>query len=283
MSAAGPLAGQRALVVGGSAGIGMASTAALLADGAHVVIAGRGRPALEAAAAKLEPIAKQGGASLEWTVCDATRPDDVRAAVRVAEGDSGLDIALAIPGGGNYSPVLGYDEDDFMAQIDQNLRPAYTILKHAGLAMVRSGGGSIVLMSSTAAIMVSPYLAAYCAAKAALDQLVRVAAEELGKHRVRVNAVRPGLTETEGTGGLFTNEALLGRFLAEQPIPTPGQTTNIAGAVRFLAGPESQWVTGQSLTVDGGHTLRKFPDLEGLARQVAGDDLFNKVNRGEEP
>jgi NAD(P)-dependent dehydrogenase (short-subunit alcohol dehydrogenase family) len=114
--------------------------------------------------------------------------------------------------------------------------------------------------------MPSPFLAAYCAGKAAVDQLVRVAADELGRHRVRVNAVRPGLTRTGTTGPLFEAREIHARFLAQQPLARGGEAEDIARAVRFLAGPESSWVTGQCLTVDGGNTLRRFPDIEDLAR-----------------
>ena len=90
--------------------------------------------------------------------------------------------------------------------------------------------------------------------------MVKVAADELGSMGIRVNAVRPGLTRTATTERSFTNETMLASFLAQQPIPRGGQVADIANAVRYLAGPESGWVTGQHLTVDGGHTLRAFID-----------------------
>ena len=280
MSAA--LAGQRALIVGGSSGIGLASAEALLADGARVWITGRDADKLSSARAGLEAAAQAGGGEISSIACDAMEAAALRDAVREASGSEGLDIALAVPGGGGYSQVLAYGDDEFGQQIDMNLRPTYLVLKYAGLDMVRSGGGSIVAVSSTAAIMVSPFLAAYCAAKAAIDQLVRVAAEELGAQKVRVNAVRPGLTRTDATGGMF-DSPLLDRFLAEQPVARPGEAEDIGRAVRFLAGPESSWVTGQCLTVDGGHTLRKFPDMEDVARGLVGDAHFDGVRRGQLP
>ncbi|MEA2698414.1 MAG: hypothetical protein QOI66_2685, partial [Myxococcales bacterium] len=102
-----------------------------------------------------------------------------------------------------------------------------------------------------------------------VDHLVRVAADELGEVGIRVNAVRPGLTRTPGTAGMFSSEEILGRFLAGQAIDRHGEPPDIAAAIRYLAGPESSWVTGQHLTVDGGHTLRSFPDLRDLASQRA--------------
>jgi NAD(P)-dependent dehydrogenase (short-subunit alcohol dehydrogenase family) len=278
----GSLVGRRALVVGASSGIGRASARRLLADGAHVTIAGRSEAALRETQAALEATARASGAELAYLVCDAMRGDDVRRAVERAAGAERLEIAVAIPGGGAFRPVLGYGDDEFGAEIDQNLRPQYLVLKYAGLAMVRGGGGSIVLTSSTAAIMSSPYLGAYCAAKAAVDQLVRVAADELGALRVRVNAVRPGLTRTATTQSIF-DTPLHARFFAEQPLARSGEPEDIAGAVRFLAGPESDWVTGQCLSVDGGNTLRRFPDLADVTRQIVGDALWNGVGRGVLP
>ena len=207
--------------------------------------------------------------------------DQVRDAVAEAAGETGLDIAVTIPGGGNYCPVLGYDDDEFSATVDLNVRPTYLMIKYAGLAMVRSGGGSIVVTSSTAAEFSSPFLAAYCAAKAACDQLVRVAADEVGGHGIRVNSVRPGLTRTGATDPMFENRPLVDAFLAEQPIRKEGDPGDIARAIRFLAGPESAWITGQAITVDGGHTIRKFPWLEDVAKSVAGEALFDAIARGE--
>jgi len=256
----GALANQRALVVGATSGIGLASAERLLRDGASVTLAARTESSLRATADALAPAAHAGGGRVDWIACDAMSAADVRAAVdRAARGDR-LDIAIAIPGGGNYSRVLDYDDDRFGDEVVQNVRPQYLVLKYAGRAMVRAGGGSIVAISSTAAVLSTPFLAAYCAGKAAVDQMVRVAADELGAQRVRVSP--------EATGGLFS-PPILGRFLAEQPIARGGEPEDIAAAVRFLAGPESSWITGQCVAVDGGHTIRMFPDLSDLVAPSA--------------
>ena len=178
------------------------------------------------------------------------------------------------------SPVLLFDDDTFSREVDGNVRPVFLFLKYAGLAMVRSGGGSFVAISSTAAVFSTRYLASYAAGKAAVDQLVRVAADELGPLGVRVNSVQPGLTQTAATEGMFRNPKMMDAFLAEQPIQRHGQPDDIAEAVRYFAGPESSWVTGQLLTVDGGNTLRSFidyasvvpvPDTRAVALGTEGD------------
>jgi NAD(P)-dependent dehydrogenase (short-subunit alcohol dehydrogenase family) len=275
------LANKRALVIGASSGIGLATARSLMADGAHVTICGRNGEKLEAAAGELRKAASNGWGSLATRVCDGLVGEQVRAAVDAAAGETGLDIAVSVPGGGNYCPVLGYEDDRFSAEVDQNVRPTFLLIKYAGLAMVRSGGGSIVIVSSTASILSSPFLSAYCAGKAACDQLVRVAADEIGEHGIRVNAVRPGLTRTGATDSMFAMKPLIDQFLDEQPIRREGEPEDIARAIRFLAGDESSWVTGQCLTVDGGHTIRKFPRLEDVARSVTGVAVFDAIERGE--
>jgi NAD(P)-dependent dehydrogenase (short-subunit alcohol dehydrogenase family) len=270
------LAGTRALVVGGGSGIGLATARLLARDGAHVTLAGRTVSKLEAAAATID-------GSVGVVGCDVLDAAAVREAVDVAEGGEGLDIAVTVPGGGPFRPVLGYEDDEFDEAVRANLRPQFLVLKHAGAAMLRSGGGSVIAVSSTVADFPMPFNAGYSVGKAGVDQLVRIAADELGEHGVRVNGVRPGLTATDSTARMVGNDALVARFLEQQPIKRIGHPDDIASAVRWLAGPESAWVTGQIITVDGGHTLRRFPDLTDIARATLGDDVFDAVFRGEVP
>lgn len=271
----------RAVVIGGGSGIGLASARLLARDGAHVTIAGRTLSKLERAAAGLRD--ELPGAEVDVAVCDVMIAADVRRAVDAAAAGSGLDIAVTVPGGGPYRPVLGYGDDEFDAAVLANLRPQFLTIKYGGSAMVRSGGGSIVAISSTVAVFPMPFDAGYSVGKTGVDMLVRIAADELGAAGVRVNAVRPGLTATDTTAGLVGNEGIVARFLEQQPIARVGRPDDIAQAVRYLAGPESSWVTGQCLTVDGGHTLRRFPDLRNFARRVYGEDDFDTAMRGELP
>ncbi len=250
------LEGKRAIVVGGGSGIGLGTARLLARDGAAVTIAGRTEEKLQQACASLAG----EGLKVGSVVCDATVANDVRAAVDTASDSGRLDIAVVVPGGGSYSPVLLYGDDQFSAEVDANVRPVFLLLKYAGQAMVRAGGGSFVAVSSTAAVFSARFLASYSAGKAAVDQLVRVAADELGEAAIRVNSVQPGLTRTPGTAGLFSNQDVIDEFLAGQALHRSGEVDDIAQAIRYLSGPESSWVTGQLLTVDGGHTLRAFPD-----------------------
>ncbi len=251
------LSGKRAIVIGGGSGIGLGSARLLAQDGAEVTLAGRTEQKLRDAAAGLA----DEGFTVSWVVCDALVADQVRAAVDAASDEEGrLHIAVVVPGGGSLVPVLLYGDDQFSQEVDQNIRPVYLLLKYAGQAMIRAGGGSFVAVSSTAAAFSCRYLASYSAGKAAVDQLVEVAANELGEYGVRVNAVRPGFTETPTTARSLQNKPMMAEFLAGQAIARHGQVPDIAQAIRYMAGPESSWTTGQLLTVDGGHTLRAFPD-----------------------
>jgi NAD(P)-dependent dehydrogenase (short-subunit alcohol dehydrogenase family) len=254
----GVLSGQRAIVIGGSSGLGLGTARLLARDGAHVTLAARTEDKLRQASQLLG----EEGLPVSWVRCDATSAPDVRAAVEAAGEDGRLHIAVVVPGGGPPKGVLLYDEDEFSAFVDLNVRPVYLLLKHAGAAMVRAGGGSFVAVSSTVTAFSFRYLAAYSAGKSAVDQLIRVAANELGAAGVRVNGVRPGLTRTPGTQGFFDHPEYVEQFLAGQALPRPGEIEDIAQAIRFFAGPESSWVTGQLLTVDGGHTLRAAPDMK---------------------
>jgi NAD(P)-dependent dehydrogenase (short-subunit alcohol dehydrogenase family) len=160
--------------------------------------------------------------------------------------------------------VLLYGDNQFSEEVDKNLRPVVLLLKYAGQAMVRTGSGSFVAISSTAAVFSARYVASYSAGKAAVDQLVRVAANELGPMKIRVNSVQPGMTRTAATAGALANDDMMAAFIAGQAIPRHGEVDDVAQAVRYFAGPESSWTTGQLLTVDGGHTLRAFVDYATL-------------------
>jgi NAD(P)-dependent dehydrogenase (short-subunit alcohol dehydrogenase family) len=257
-----PLEGKVALVTGGGSGIGLACAAAFVRDGASVTLAGRTEAKLEEAAASLR---RSGdGPAVGIAVCDVASEDDVKRAVEVAVetgGTGGLDIAVAGAGTGSGGPVLQMDLAAWRAVMAVNLDGAMLTIKHAGGAMAGSGGGSIVAISSIAAPLTHRLMSAYCVSKAALEALVRNAADELGAVNVRVNAVRPGLVPTDLAAGLTTNEGIVNDYLEQMPIRRLGEVEDVAHGVRYLAGPESAWVTGQCFGIDGGHTLRRGPDL----------------------
>jgi NAD(P)-dependent dehydrogenase (short-subunit alcohol dehydrogenase family) len=151
--------------------------------------------------------------------------------------------------------------DDWNRCLDTNLTGAFLCIKHAGAAMVASGGGSIVALSSIAAPLTHRMLTPYCVSKAALEALVRGAADELGASGVRENAVRPGLVPTDLATPLAGNEGIVADYIEQMPLGRLGTVEDVAAGIRYLCGPESDWVTGQCFAIDGGHTLRRGPDV----------------------
>jgi NAD(P)-dependent dehydrogenase (short-subunit alcohol dehydrogenase family) len=265
------LAGTAGLITGGGSGIGLAAARHLLRDGASVTIAGRSQERLDGAVADLRAEAPDG-AEVRGVVCDVAKEDDVAHAVEVAkETNGGLQHCVASAGTGTVGPVVALPVSEWDRVMDINLRGAFFTLKHAGTAMVASGGGAFVGLSSIAGPLTHPFMSAYCVSKAGLEALVRNAADELGRCHVRVNAVRPSLVPTELAAPLEQDPAVLADYLANMPISRPGTVDDVARLIRFLCGPESSWITGECISIDGGHTLRRGPNVEAWARAVYGD------------
>jgi NAD(P)-dependent dehydrogenase (short-subunit alcohol dehydrogenase family) len=145
-----------------------------------------------------------------------------------------------------------------------NVTGTWSVIRHAAPAMARSGGGSIIAVSSIAGHLTHRQLGAYATAKAAVEMLVRNAADELGPYRIRVNGVRPGLVPTDASAALAEHEATRQDYVDQMPLGRTGTVEDVAALVAFLAGPEATWITGQLIGVDGGHSLRRGPDLGGL-------------------
>ncbi len=282
MAASRPLEGRTALVTGGAGGIGAACAHALVADGATVVLMGRRRVALEHAQRKLTSAVP--GARVEIQPGDACDETDLQDALtRAWSLNERLDIVVPTVGGGGFRPLLMHDADSFRAEIELNLHSAFLAIRHAAPRLADSGGGAIVCISSTAARLNFRWLSAYCTAKAALEALVRGAAEELAGAKIRVNAVRPGLTRSDATAPMFDDPALVDSFLEQIPLGTAGEPAAIAHAVRYLAGPESGWVTGQSFAVDGGHELRTNPRVDATIAQIYGATALDALKAGRIP
>jgi NAD(P)-dependent dehydrogenase (short-subunit alcohol dehydrogenase family) len=273
-----------ALVTGGGGGIGGASATWLARDGAAVVIMGRTKETLEAKRGQI--LADAGpGADVQTFVGDAVDAGELSAAMAHAEGLTGrLAMAVAVVGGGTMKPLLMFDAEELAADLERNIISAFLVIKHATPLMTKGGGGSIVCISSDAAKIPWPFLATYNTSKGGVEGLVRGAALELAPLKIRVNAVRPGLVQTEATKtGLFANEEAMAAFLAEKPLRRTGVPDDIGAAVRYLAGPESSWVTGQSLGVEGGNELTRAPYLEFLVRKRFGDEAISAALAGQIP
>lgn len=278
-----PLAGKMALVTGGSGGIGAACARSFIRDGASVTLMGRRLEALLDTRQALESELVEG-AVIEVFAGDALDKEDVVAAIELAaSAQDRLDICVSTVGGGSIRPLLMHDADSFRSELELNIVSAFLVARYCVKQMVASGGGSIVCISSDAAKLVFPWLPAYTTAKSGLEGFVRAAAEELSRFGIRVNAVRPGLTRTEATASLFEDSATYQAFAAEKPLGRLGEPEDIAAGVRYLAGPESSWVTGQSFAIEGGNELRKAPDMAAMVEQIYGKEAFAAVLAGQAP
>jgi NAD(P)-dependent dehydrogenase (short-subunit alcohol dehydrogenase family) len=268
------IGGYAALVTGGGTGIGFGAATRLVQDGAHVTICGRTEEKLRAAVSALESAAEFSARSsgvrgtARYVVADVTVEDQVAAAVATAADERGrLEILFANAGGASHmGPIVDADPSQVRATVEVNLIGTFLSIKHAAPLMAAGfgkgvggdpTGGSIIGMSSGAGHFPHRYLWAYGAAKAGIDMLCRYAAEELGRSGVRVNTVQPGIIDDELMAPITAGGPLLDDYMAEMPIRRLGTVEDIAAAVRFLAGPESSWISGENLAVDGGHHLRR--------------------------
>jgi len=250
--------GMAALVTGGGSGIGLGTAKRLAADGAHMTICGRTEEKLQGAVEEIRASAADG-TSVHYVVADVTVEDQVAAAVQKAAEPTGrLDILFANAGGSMHlGSIVDADAAGVRATVDLNLVGTFLCIKHAAVQMKRSGGGSIIGMSSGAGHFPHRHLWAYGAAKAGIEMLCRYAAEELGESGIRVNVVQPGIIDDELMAFITAGGKLLDDYLEQMPIRRLGTVDDVASVVRFLAGPESSWITGECVAVDGGHHLRR--------------------------
>jgi NAD(P)-dependent dehydrogenase (short-subunit alcohol dehydrogenase family) len=269
-----PLAGKAALVTGGGSGIGLACARGFLRDGASVTIMGRTAGRLADAAATLASEAP-AGTRVDWVAGDVTDEAAVVAAVERAAAATGrLDVAVANAGAGAGGPIFATTVDMWRFVMDVNLTGTFLTVKHAGQRMAAGGGGAIVAISSIAGPLTHRFMAPYCASKAGVEMLIKVAADELGPLGVRANAVRPSLVPTELADPLVQDQTIVDDYLDQIPLGRLGTVDDVAAAVRWLAGPESGWVTGQCVAVDGGHTLRRGPRVETMVERFFGADVM---------
>ena len=270
------LSGKTALVTGASQGIGLASARALAEQGAAVVITARNPEKLAAARDGLT--AALPGARIEMLAGDATDEAHVKAALALAHGLSGsLDIIVSVVGDALFKPLLMREAEDVRQEFELNFMSAFLAVRHGVPLMGR--GGAIVCVSSAAATQAIYGLSIYGATKAGLERFVRGAAFELGAAGIRINAVRPGTTLPPEREADPAFAGMAGAFASGTPMGRVGRPEDIARVVKFLAGPDSGWVTGQTFSADGGMDQSSGPDFmdamygaEAMARIRAGKE-----------
>ena len=246
----GILDGKVAVVIGaaGPDNMGQVIARGFAAAGATVVVAGRGRDALDALAEELGGVAVQ---------CDITDEADLkRLADTAVERCGGLDIALNATGWGLLKPFLETTKEDIERMAALQFTGAI-LFYQAMLRAMRDNGCLIQISSATASIMLEDH-AAYMGTKAATDHVIRCIANEFGHRGIRANSIAPGFTPTPMTFKASKNKAILDTFAKEYPLGRVGSSQDIAEAAVWLAS-DACFMTGQVLQVNGGVTLRRNP------------------------
>jgi NAD(P)-dependent dehydrogenase (short-subunit alcohol dehydrogenase family) len=248
------LAGSIALVTGGAIGIGRAICAGLAAAGAKVVVVDRSDPS-----ATVTEVEKEGGQAL-GVLADVTSERELADAVSAAQHSfGGIDILVNNAGifaSLNPGPFDQLEADDWRKVLEVNVIGSFLAAKAVVGPMRQRGGGRIINIASTTAFKGTAYLLHYTSSKGAILAMTKALARELGGDGILVNAVAPGFTVSEGVEQnsdhveAMRQNAPASRILRREMVPD-----DIVGAVRFLAGPLSGFMTGQTIVVDGGAYL----------------------------
>jgi 3-oxoacyl-[acyl-carrier protein] reductase len=238
-----------AIVTGASKGIGASIAKSLAAAGASVVVNYASSKA--GADAVVAAITKAGGKAVA-VGGDVSKSADVRAIIESAVKNYGrLDVLVNNSGVYGFAPIEAVTEEDFHRHFNINvlgvLLTTQAALKYLG------EGGSIINISSAVTRITPPNSAVYTGTKGAVDAISGVLARELGPRKIRVNAINPGIVETEGTrSGGFIGSEMEKNFVAQTPLGRLGQPDDIADVAVFLASEDSRWLTGETLLATGG-------------------------------
>ncbi len=247
MSEGKTLAGKVAIVTGGTRGIGLAIARLLAEDGASVVVSGRDAARLEAAVKELESL----GAPAMAVAADAAKREDADRLVEATRERFGrVDVLVNNAGITRDQLLVRMKDDDWDQVLDTNLRGVFLMTRAVGKVMMRQKSGRIINIASTAGAMGNPGQVNYSAAKAGVIGLTKAAGRELAHWNILVNAVAPGLIETDMAASIpaEAREAML----QQVPLKRIGQGREVAEVVRFLAGDGASYITGQTIHVNGG-------------------------------
>jgi len=237
-----------AIITGGGSGIGLATARAFCKEGAKVILFGRRKEKLVAAANEL-------GDSVLFVQGDMTKNDDLDKLInKTLNNFKGIDILVNSAGLFNGAPLHEISDSQWDEMMDINIRSVFQLTRRVLPTMMAQNSGSIVHISSILGLIAVPEVAAYNVSKGALNQFSRSIAVEYGSYGIRSNSICPGLIETDMTAELMKNASLMQEWSKEYPIGRFGKPEDVASACLFLASDESSFITGTELPVDGGFT-----------------------------
>jgi NAD(P)-dependent dehydrogenase (short-subunit alcohol dehydrogenase family) len=256
--------GRVALVTGSSKGIGRATAVQLAREGASVVLNARKPDELDATHAELAA----EGLSVTAIPGNVGRPGGAETLVEQAVGVFGhVDLVVnTVAVNASHGPLLDVDHDAFSATMLRNTWPTVELAR-AAVAHGLGEGGAIVAVSTIGGHSVHPMVIPYCASKAALDQIVRGLAYELGPRGIRVNGVAPGLTVTDMSRVLWEGDQAA-KEAELLPLGRLGRPEDVAGAITWLLSDDAAWVTGQIVDVDGGRLLVGSEPADAIGARV---------------
>ncbi len=250
------LRGKRALIYGGGTGIGFGIAQALAGEGAAIFLSSRRENVLREATEKLSGLSPAG-----YEPGDATSVHEVERVTAAAETFmGGIDIVVVSAGTSGRTSILDADPDEFQRIMDNTLRPAFLAVRYACPHLLRSGKGSVIIVSSTFGLVGQYERVAYCGAKAGVIGMVKAMSLDFAERGVRANAICPGFVLTpmaiEVASRESDPEALLRARGSMHPIPRAAKVEEIGALAVYLASDASAFVTGQAIAIDGGYSNR---------------------------
>ena len=242
------LSGRRALVSGASRGLGLQMAGALARAGADLVITARDVASLEEPHRQLESYGKK----VEVVALDLQHEESIHAAVETAMATGQIDILLNNAGCNIRKPALDVQWEDWNTILDTNLRGMFFMTQRVVESMLPRKNGRVINIGSVTSVFGYAGLGPYCASRGGVKQLTMSMADEFGPHGITVNCLAPGWFRTAQNDVLYQDKEWLEYLVDRIPLRRPGKAEDLDGAVVFLASEASNYVTGQTLLVDGG-------------------------------